>query len=185
LNYDQKDIVEFFVQSTQFHDNREKFMKEHFHKSGFALIEKIEPSANILDVGCGKNLFKTHFVNLIGIDPIGIEADYKTCLIDFKTDKKFDVILCLGSIFGSLNNIREQIAHITTMLNSRGKIYWRTQPALTNVSVYPDWFYPWREETHEMLAKEFNFTIAEIGREEFLTNGVNDYRIYAEWVLNV
>lgn len=159
-------------------------MKELFHKSGFALIEKIAPDAEILDVGCGKNLFKPYFANLIGIDPIGAEYDYNVCLLDFKTDKKFDVVLCLGSIFGSLDDIRKQITHIATMLKPQGKIYWRTQPTLAEVTEYPPWFYPWREETHQLLAQEFDFTIAEMCREEFSTRGVNDYRIYAEWIAN-
>lgn len=184
LDFDQQNIVKFFKASVQSHENREKYMNI-FPISGFSLVEKINPDADILDVGCGKNLFKKYFKNLIGIDPIGTEADYSICLLDFKTDKKFDVVLCLGSIFGSLDDIRAQILHITTMLKPQGKIYWRTQPALAEVDQYPEFFYPWREETHIMLAKEFNFTLNEVTKEYYKHHrNKPDYRVYAEWTSN-
>lgn len=185
MDFDQSIITEYFNERITYHHQRESLMKERSPKSGFSLIEQIDKNADILDVGCGKNLFKNFFPNLIGIDPIGTEADYNCCLLDFHTDKKFDVVLCLGSILGSINDIRTQIKHITGMLKPHAHIYWRTQPALPTVGPWPAWFYPWREETHYALAQEFNFNIEEISREEFVTPNGDDYRIFAKWTSNI
>ena len=68
--------------------------------SGVQLIDEVnnlKPRA-VLDVGCGYNEFKGKINNLIGIDPYNNKADLEVGTLQYRTDQKFDVILCL---FGS------------------------------------------------------------------------------------
>jgi 2-polyprenyl-3-methyl-5-hydroxy-6-metoxy-1,4-benzoquinol methylase len=179
-DFDQTEITNFFANTIDFHNTRETYMAL-FPRSGYELIDKIPQQARILDVGCGKNLFKNSFPNLTGIDIIGTECDQQIDLLNYKTDKKFDVILCLGSIFGSFNDIKDQIAHMKTMLVPNGKIYWRNHPALPEWGFHPSFFYLWTIDTHVQLADEFDFEIVEVCKE-YLPQG--KYRIYAEWTSN-
>lgn len=187
---DQNLINEFFTTPGVDPKKREESMRL-YKKSGYAVVTKINKDAAVLDVGCGGNLFKKYFSNLIGIDPVDPGADIKVALLDFKTDQKFDVVICFGSIYGLLEDIKEQIIYIKSMLNPNGKIFWRTSPAKPDWAApakiksesYPDFIYPWTEDTHYSLANELGFTINEIAREQtpFATN---EYRIYSEWTLN-
>ena len=68
--------------------------------SGLALIDEVnslKPRA-VLDVGCGYNEFRGKIDNLIGIDPYNDRADHEVGTLEYRTDQKFDVIMCLGSI---------------------------------------------------------------------------------------
>jgi hypothetical protein len=74
--------------------------------SGWNLIKNVTENEWVLDVGCGSNPFKGKIKNLIGIDPAFKEADFKVSLEEFKTNQKFDVVFCLGSInFGNRSKI--------------------------------------------------------------------------------
>jgi len=92
--------------------------------SGLQLIDEVnslKPRA-VLDVGCGYNEFKGKINNLTGIDPYNVHADWKVGALDYKTDKKYDVILCLGSInFGSRDKIMAEVAKCVTMLADGGQ----------------------------------------------------------------
>lgn len=151
-----------------------------FKYSGFNLLEKIGTHKKVLDVGCGRNLFKQHLPNLIGIDPVTIEADYQIALLDYKTTEKFDVILCLGSVhFGELEDIKESIAHMSSMMNTGGRIYWRCN---TDTSGW--WQFPWSKELHQSLSAEYGFTLADLQDDYWDKSRLTSYRIYAEWVKN-
>jgi 2-polyprenyl-3-methyl-5-hydroxy-6-metoxy-1,4-benzoquinol methylase len=67
--------------------------------SGLKLIDEVNAlnPRSVLDVGCGYNEFKGKIKNLTGIDPYNDRADYKISIMDFRSNEKFDVILCLGS----------------------------------------------------------------------------------------
>jgi hypothetical protein len=153
---------------------------QNFKETGFSIADKINPNEHVLDVGCGRNLFKGKIKNLVGIDPAFDEADFKTTIEDFKTTEKFDVALCLGSInFGSLLTITRQIECIINLLKPNARIYWRCNPGLqdhgnsecTNID-----FFPWSIEWHNTLAERYGFKITEIGIEK------DKNRIYATWV---
>ena len=151
-----------------------------FKYSGYALLDKIDPQEKVLDVGCGNNLFKSRLPNLIGIDPVTAESDYQVSLLDYNTTEKFDVILCLGSVhFGELEDIKESIVHMSSMLRSGGRIYWR---CATKSNVW--WGFAWSESLHETLSTEFGFTLADIQKDYLNQNQLGEYRIYAEWVKN-
>ncbi len=151
-----------------------------FKYSGYGLLAKIGPTEKVLDVGCGRNLFKQHLPNLIGIDPVTTESDYQVALLDYNTTEKFDVILCLGSVhFGELEDIKESIAHMSSMLNPGGRIYWRCN---TINDIW--WQFPWSNTLHQTLSAEFGFTLADIQDDYWDESKLNSYRIYAEWVKN-
>ncbi len=148
--------------------------------SGYALLSKIGVDEKILDIGCGRNLFKSQRPNLIGIDPVTIEADLQIAFQDYRTTEKFDVILCLGSVqFGVIQDIKSQIARMTWLIKQGGRIYWRCN---TRTDFF--WEFPWTKELHQTLATEFGYTLADIQDEYAHPDYPETYRIYAEWVKN-
>jgi hypothetical protein len=148
--------------------------------SGYVLVDKIKPNETVLDVGCGKNLFKGKIPNLIGIDPAFKEADYNLSLEDFvkvNTDK-YDVAFCLGSInFGDREQIESQIELLIGILNDKNRIYWRCNPGLydhENEECKRVPFYPWTIEEHVRLSNKYGYKLIECRWE-------SNNRIYSEW----
>lgn len=146
--------------------------------TGIDLAKRIRDDEWVLDVGCGRNLFKGTIKNLVGIDPAFDEADVKTTIENFETEQQFDVALCLGSInFGDEANIRKQIAGVITHLKPQARIYWRCNPGLQdhgNTECEQIQFFPWSESLHTNLAADYGFIVAELGQDK--------NRIYAEWI---
>jgi hypothetical protein len=147
--------------------------------SGWNLIDKISNDEWVLDVGCGPNPFKGKIKNLIGIDPAFDEADYKVTIDKFKTDQKFDVAFCLGSInFGSGDKIISEINSVVKLLNPNSRIYWRCNPGRTdhgNKECEEIDFFPWSYDLHLKFSEHFKFTCVDLKYD-------NNHRIYAEWV---
>jgi hypothetical protein len=145
--------------------------------TGIELAKKIKDNELVLDVGCGRNLFKGTIKNLVGIDPAFDQADYKVTIEEFETDQQFDVALCLGSInFGSIEDIRRQLACVVHHLKPTSRIYWRCNPGLQdhgNAECEQIKFFPWNEEWHTTLSIEYGFKLAEFAYDS--------NRIYAEW----
>jgi SAM-dependent methyltransferase len=170
-------IIDFYKNDTMSASKRQIYMKS-FTKSGYALISKIDPSAEILDIGCGDNLFKPYFKNLTGIDPATDLADLKLPFQYYKPDRLFDVVLCLGSIQGNQSEVYEQISKIYSILKSNGRIYWRCMPYPPPFEV-PDWMSLWTFQLHKDLAKKFGFEIIEL--EWDIRTPPHTPRIYAQW----
>jgi hypothetical protein len=166
----QTKLNEYF--STKWNPNIDQY--EH---SGWTLIDKINPDETVIDVGCGPNLFKNKISNLTGIDPAFEEADYKTTIEGFQTEKRFDVAFCLGSInFGDKFTIMNQIACVVNLLKPTARIYWRCNPGLAdhgNEECKLIEFYPWTIEEHVKLSELFGFRL--------ITCCWDNNRIYAEW----
>jgi len=158
--------------------NRDRTLSQ-YHFSGYTLVDKIKPGEWVLDVGCGKHLFKGHIQNLVGIDPAFDEADYKCTIQDFSTDQNFDVAFCLGSInFGDEQDIRAEITKVVSLLTPNSRIYWRCNPGRRdhgNTECQGIPFYDWDIEKLIYWADEFGFKVAEIRWD-------NNHRLYAEWV---
>lgn len=156
----------------------------HYRYSGQQIIDQILPGQSVIDVGCGLNLFKQKLPNLIGIDPSFDEADEKVTLEDFKTDKTFDVALCLGSInFGNEDYVLDQISRVLKLLKSNGRIFWRCNPGLADhgsEECKKITFFPWSIEKHVKYAEMFNCTLQTCLWD---TNYIrpNQKRLYAEW----
>ena len=83
----KKDLLDYFRKSW-------KPDYSYFKYSGWALLDKIYPDEEVLDIGCGYNLFKPHLgIKLYGIDPANDKADEVVGIMEFNWRKKFSVIL--------------------------------------------------------------------------------------------
>ena len=135
--------------------------------SGVQLIDEVnnlKPRA-VLDVGCGYNEFKGKIDNLIGIDPYNDLADFPFGTLDYRTDKRFDVILCLGSVnFGSRDKIIAEVSRCVNLLADGGTMFFRVNPGLSHDKPEADWieFFAWNVPFIIELAQMFNLQILDI-----------------------
>ena len=135
--------------------------------SGLALIDEVnslKPRA-VLDVGCGYNEFKGKINNLIGIDPYNKNADLQVSAIDYKTDEKFDVILCLGSVnFGNRDKIITEIKKCVELLANGGTMFFRVNPGVQHDKPEAKWieFFAWNVPFIIELSNMFNLDILDI-----------------------
>ena len=153
-----------------------------FKYSGWALLDKIKEDDQILDIGCGYNLFKEKLGNrLWGIDPANDKADQVIAWEDYKPHKEFNVFFILGSFnFGHEKYVESQIAKLSHETKSGNRIYWRQNPGIGD---HP-WkgteqinFYPWSFDKNKEWADKYNFTINELLQD-------TGHRIYTEWTRN-
>ena len=141
-------------------------MKKWKH-SGVALIDEVnslKPRA-VLDVGCGYNEFKGKIDNLIGIDPYNDRADLEVSTLDYKTDQKFDVILCLGSVnFGSRDKIIAEVGRCVDLLENGGTMFFRVNPGIQHDRPEARWieFFSWNVPFIIELAEMFNLQVLDI-----------------------
>ena len=127
-------------------------------------VNNLKPRA-VLDVGCGYNEFKGKINNLIGIDPYNDEADFKVGTLEYNTDQKFDVILCLGSVnFGSKDKIIAEVAKCVNLLADGGTMFFRVNPGVQHDRPEADWieFYAWNVPFIIELAEMFQLKILDI-----------------------
>tara|TARA_X000000950_G_scaffold241222_1_gene294742 strand:+ start:1536 stop:2201 length:666 start_codon:yes stop_codon:yes gene_type:complete len=135
--------------------------------SGLALINEVnnlKPRA-VLDVGCGYNEFKGRINNIIGIDPYNDKADLQVGTLDYITDQKFDVILCLGSVnFGNRDKIIAEVSRCVKLLADNGTMFFRVNPGLSHDKPEADWieFYAWNVPFIIELSEKFNLKILDI-----------------------
>jgi SAM-dependent methyltransferase len=135
--------------------------------SGLALIDEInslKPRA-VLDVGCGYNEFKGKIDNLIGIDPYNDKADLEVSTLGYRTDQKFDVIMCLGSVnFGSRDKIIAEMGRCVDLLADNGTMFFRVNPGVQHDKPEARWieFFSWNVPFIIELAEMFNLKILDI-----------------------
>jgi len=135
--------------------------------SGVALIDEVnglKPRA-VLDVGCGYNEFKGKINNLIGIDPYNDQADIRVSTMEYKTDQKFDVILCLGSVnFGSRDKIIAEVGRCVNLLADGGTMFFRVNPGIQHDRPEAKWieFFAWNVPYIIELAEIFNLRVLDI-----------------------
>ena len=142
------------------------------------MLDKIKEHETILDIGCGYNLFKPYFENrLYGIDPANDNADEVVSIENFKSNKKWDVLLCLGSInFGSFDTIDNQIKKLVTFVKDNGRIYWRQNPGVRDhpwKGVSEIEFFPWTFDLNYYFADKYDCKVLECKWD------IN--RIYSVW----
>ena len=141
-------------------------MKKWKH-SGLALIDEVnglKPRA-VLDVGCGYNEFKGKINNLIGIDPYNDHADLEVSTLEYKTDQKFDVVLCLGSVnFGNREKIIAEVGRCVNLLADGGTMFFRVNPGVQHNKPEADWieFFAWNVPFIIELAGMFNLNVLDI-----------------------
>ena len=160
------DIIDDACLNKYFSKYWENDMKK-WKYSGLALINEVnnlKPRA-VLDVGCGYNEFKGRINNIIGIDPYNDNADLQVGTLDYKTDQKFDVILCLGSVnFGSRDKIIAEVERCEKLLADGGTMFFRVNPGLPHDKPEADWieFYAWNVPFIIELSEKFNLKILDI-----------------------
>ena len=135
--------------------------------SGLALINEVnalKPRA-VLDVGCGYNEFRGKIDNLIGIDPYNDKADLEVSTLEYKTDQRFDVILCLGSVnFGSKDKITAEVGRCINLLAEQGTMFFRVNPGVQHDKPEADWieFFAWNVPFIIELAEMYNVKVIDI-----------------------
>jgi SAM-dependent methyltransferase len=167
------DTIEKYVEAIDnacLHKYFSKYWQNDMKKwkySGVALIDEVnslKPRA-VLDVGCGYNEFKESIDNLIGIDPYNDKADLMVSTLDYKTDQKFDVILCLGSVnFGSKDKITAEVGRCVNLLADGGTMFFRVNPGLNHDKPEADWieFFAWNVPFIIELAEMLNLKVLDI-----------------------
>ena len=167
------DTIEQYVEAIDdacLHKYFSKYWQNDMKKwkySGVALINEVnslKPRA-VLDVGCGYNEFKGKIDNLIGIDPYNDRADLQVSTLDYKTDQRFDVIMCLGSVnFGSRDKIIEEVSRCVNLLEDGGTMFFRVNPGVQHDKPEAYWieFFAWNVPFIIELAEIFNLKVLDI-----------------------
>ena len=170
-----KDFLKYFADKWQPDYTKFKY-------SGWALLDKIKEDDQILDIGCGYNLFKKKLGNrLWGIDPANDKADQVIAWEDYKPHKEFNVFFILGSInFGDEKYVESLVAKLSRETKTGDRVYWRQNPGLGD---HP-WkdaeqinFYPWSFKKNIEWCKKYNFNPIVLLQD-------SGSRIYAEWTRN-
>jgi len=173
VEVDRCDTLEQYVKSIDsacLHKYFSKYWQNDMKKwkySGLALIGEVnslKPRA-VLDVGCGYNEFKGKINNLIGIDPYNNLADHEVGTLEYRTDQKFDVILCLGSVnFGSRDKIIAEVSRCVNLLAEGGTMFFRVNPGVQHDKPEADWieFFAWNIPFIIELSNMFNLDILDI-----------------------
>ena len=135
--------------------------------SGVQLIDEVnslKPRA-VLDVGCGYNEFKGRIDNLVGIDPYNDKADLRVSTLDYRTDTKYDVILCLGSVnFGNRDKIIAEVGRCVNLLAQNGTMFFRVNPGVQHDKPEAHWieFFAWNVPFIIEVAEIYNLKILDI-----------------------
>ena len=167
------DTIEEYVEAIDdacLHKYFSKYWQNDMKKwkySGVQLIDEVNSLKHraVLDVGCGYNEFKGKIDNLIGIDPYNDLADFQVGTLEYKTDQKFDVILCLGSVnFGSRSKIIDEVAKCVKLLSDGGTMFFRVNPGVQHDRPEADWieFFGWNVPIIIELSEMFNLKVLDI-----------------------
>ena len=101
--------------------------------SGLSIVDEINNMNldSVLDIGCGYNEFKGKINNLTGIDAYNSRADHQVHLLDYKTDKLYDAVICFGSInFGNVTKIIAEMKKAVSLVKQNGLMYFRVNPGI-------------------------------------------------------
>ena len=173
VKVDRCDTLEQYAEAIDvacLHNYFSKYWENDIKKwkySGLALIDEVnslKPRA-VLDVGCGYNEFRGKIDNLIGIDPYNDKADYEVGTLEYRTDQKFDVIMCLGSInFGSRDKILAEIGRCVDLLEDGGTMFFRVNPGVQHNKPEAKWieFFAWNTPFIIELSEIFNLKVLDI-----------------------
>ena len=173
VKVDRCDTIEQYVEAIDnacLHKYFSKYWQNDMKKwkySGVALIDEVnslKPRA-VLDVGCGYNEFKGKIDNLIGIDPYNDRADLQVSTLDYRTNQKFDVIMCLGSVnFGSKDKITAEVGRCVNLLADGGTMFFRVNPGVQHDKPEADWieFFAWNVPFIIELAEMLNLKVLDI-----------------------
>jgi len=124
---------------------------------------------HVIDIGCGYNEFKGKIKNLVGIDPYNDRADINIHTLDYKTDQKYDVAICLGSInFGSSDKILKELESVVEIVRTGGFLYFRVNPGIQHDKPEAKWinFYDWDPIFISNAAKYLNCDVLTLRQDD-------------------
>ena len=127
------------------------------------VIQLVQNAKNVLDVGCGDNLFKeySHTGNFVGLDPFNKHADIMCDILDFDSLTKFDLIICFGSInFYNIAWVDARMKKVFSLLLDGGRICMKVNPnqAFGN-GVRLEWFDSWTLGLVNHYAQQFKCSV--------------------------
>jgi len=138
--------------------------------SGLSIIDEVNalnPDA-VLDLGCGYNEFKGKIKNLTGVDPYNDRADFKISTLDFTSDIKYDVTICLGSInFGSTDKIFAELEKAVSLTKGGGLLIFRVNPGVQHIAKESEWidFYDWNPNFIMNVASSLNCNVLQLRQD--------------------
>jgi len=150
---------------------------------------QVNSTAKIIDVGCGNNLYKQYYENLVGVDPVAPAADVKSTIEEFETNQRFDVAFCFGSIvYGTEERIRNQISKVVSLMESQNSIFWRSPQVLFDNKfqiknpVPPQHYieyniFNFTEVKHNQISRDFGYIL-----EDFSFDPQKNSYALAKWV---
>lgn len=142
-----------------------------FKYSGLAIIDEVNSMSpeHVIDIGCGYNEFKGKIKNLVGIDPYNDRADINIHTLDYKTDQKYDVAICLGSInFGSSDKILKELESVVEIVRTGGFLYFKVNPGIQHDKPEAKWinFYDWDPIFISNAAKYLNCDVLTLRQDD-------------------
>ena len=152
-------------------------------------INALNPEC-VLDLGCGRNLYKKHIPNLIGVDILELEYEDVTASIEDLpfADNTADVIICMGSVnFGDIELIRAQLREIKRVAKPDCRLYFRF--LCNHVS---DMYFDWNLDLVNQLGHEYGFVhfeepkVITSTQDHERREGVGDRgqeRLYVRWIV--
>ena len=173
VEVDRCDTLEQYAEAIDvacLHNYFSKYWENDIKKwkySGLALVDEVnnlKPRA-VLDVGCGYNEFRGKIHNLTGIDPYNDRADLQVSTLEYRTEQKFDVMLCLGSVnFGDRDKIIAEIGRCVDLLEDGGTMFFRVNPGVQHNKPEAKWieFFAWNVPFMIELSEMFNLKVLDI-----------------------
>ena len=173
--------------------------------SSWRILGQIKPNDQVLDIGCGYNIFKNALGDrLYGIDPCvqkgatyeyTEETNFNGKLVEshgsgrgpdeviawehYTPHKEFNVFLCLGSLnFGDTDYVEAQIKKLADTCKPGNRVYWRQNPGRSD---HPHKgkevvkFFPHSFEQNQIWCDRYGFELKECKWDD-------NNRIYAVWI---
>ena len=146
--------------STQGGKSRLSHLELH-HEQLQLMNKHLNQDDDIIDLGCGTNLYKKYYPNLIGIDVIDHpNVDLRASILEFKSEKKFDAALAFGSIqYYDHRYIRQCFYKMVYLVKPDGLIFFRAlyhEPSIN----YKHLIF-WDKKMIEMFTNDCNLDIIE------------------------
>ena len=149
------------------------------------IIDCMKNAFLILDVGCGFNQYKKYAKKpqyFKGIDIANEDADEVVDIIDFKTDKIFDLIICYGSInFYDEKWVEDRLEKVVNLLDETpgSRICMKVNPGNPHADGTMLEFFPWTMDYARHISSKYGLVI-----ENFRTKGSTGGRFKFYFVMS-
>ena len=128
MTHEMCDLTAYKHWDTSTSDGQRRLSHLEIHPEQLSLMEKyLNQDMSILDLGCGTNLYKKYYPNILGVDVIDHpDVDVRSSILQFKSEQKFDAVLSLGSIqYFDYIYIEKCFAKMVDLVKSGGLIIFR------------------------------------------------------------